>query len=548
MLLRKYSFGGSEELDIPSQWLKTRQRLLRQIKFQVNELLGFGNSELEPYGKFYLQEFKRHWEPCRHQDMIASMIQTQLVLGADFHAYSQAQRSHLRLLRSLPPGLKVTVALECFHSVDQKILDKFFHGKITEREFLKKINWDERWGFPWEHYRPLVQLAQNKGFKVKGLNRYFEERSVDTLSQRDRHSAEVIHSIRQDNPEDIIYCIYGDLHLANEHLPRNLREVFGCDDLPMTVIFQDSETLYFQLAHKGLENKVEVMRSGEDKFCIIGSPPWVKWQSYLIYLEHTFDQDLEDDDEDGAFDFTDHLHALVMILLSDLKVNVDLSELAVYTASDDVPITEEDMAPDKIALLESMIASERNFYLVEKSILYLSRFSTNHAASLAGMFVHFQLMNLKKLPLSFPADFTRYIWIEAISFFFSKWINHKRKAESLRELKARFAAIEEKGPVGEREPLLLALDQRMIDLLMAVNNTTRELRVVPEDPLAYVEAARLLGSMLGEKIFTFHKEGQLSLDELRGLLSFDISSKGFPEFYQNQVKRFESVGSTGGLT
>lgn len=532
----------------PSQWLKTRQRLLRQIKSQVNELLGFDNTELESYGKDYHSEFQKEWKPCKTQDLITSMIQTQLVLGGDFHAYSQSQRSHLRLLRSLPPGLKVTVALECFDSSDQEFLDRFLAGEISEKDLLSLTRWDEKWGFPWEHYRPLIQLALHKGFKVRGLNRFYEERTLGTLKLRDTHSAEVIRQIRESHPEDIIYCLYGDLHIADEHLPQALRTAFGEAELPMTIIFQDSETLYFELAHQGLENKVEAMQGGEDKFCIIGSPPWVKWQSYLIYLEHTFDQDLEEDDDDGNFDFTDHLHALVQILLTDLKLEVDVSELAVYTASDDVPITQEDLSDDKIDLLQELIARERNFYLVEKSILYLSRFSTNHAASLAGMFVHFQLMNLKKLPLDFPKDFTRFIWLEAISFFFSKWVNHKRKPESLRELKARFAAIGESSPVGDREPLLLALDQRMVDMLKIVSNTERPLKVSPENPVTYVEAARLLGSILGERIYRSYKGSRLTLSELQEILSFDITGEGFEEFYLEQVRRFESVGSVEGLS
>ncbi len=531
----------------PTQWLKTRQRLLRQIKSQVNELLGFDNTELQSYGKGYHDEFQKSWVPCKTQDLITSMIQTQLVLGGDFHAYSQSQRSHLRLLRSLPPGLKVTVALECFSSSDQVHLNSFMKGEVSEKGLLEKTGWSERWGFPWEHYRPLVQLALSKGFKVRGLNRFYEERTVGTLKLRDTHSAEVILKIRESFPEDIIYCIYGDLHIADQHLPAALRKTFGQSDLPMTVIFQDSETLYFDLANKGLEGKVEAMRGGEDKFCIIGSPPWVKWQSYLIYLEHTFDQDLEEDDDEGNFDFTDHLHALVQILLTDLKLDVDVSELAVYTASDDVPITQEDLEEEKILLLEEMIARERSFYLVERSILYLSRFSTNHAASLAGMFVHFQLMNLKQLPMSFPGDFTRFIWIEAVSFFFSKWVNHKRKPESLRELKARFASSEETSLREDQEPLLLALDQRMVDMLKVISKAERSLKVIPQNPGSYVEASRILGSILGEKIYRAYKGSQLTLLELQELLVYDISQKEFADFYLEQVRRFESVGSVEGL-
>lgn len=527
----------------PATWLKTRQSLLRAIRTQVRLLLGPQSPDLAEYSKAYQAEFgaKKGWQASHHHEVMTSWLETRLLLGGDFHAYSQSQRTHLRFLRSLPSGSSIVLALECFFSSDQPHLDRYMNGKMSEAAFLRKISWNEKWGFPFESYRPLLQLAKARGFRVRGVNKYYVRRTVETLRKRDEHAADILYKIKNDHPEALIYCIYGDLHLAEPHLPKSLKKRFAKTRRPLTIVFQDSEKLYFDVVKKNQDTSVEVMSCGKHKFCILGSPPWVKWQSYLIYLEHTYDQDLEEDDESREFDFTDHIHSLVKILMKDLNLRLSTSDLAVYTAQDDFLSTKTKRAGNASSVLNWLVERDKSFYWVESSALYLSRFSTNHAASLAGTYLHYKLMKVERSPFQFPDDFVKCIWVEGIAFFLSKWINPKRKADSIREIQAQFRADLKNEKIG-REALLLAIEQRLREAEFVRTGHWRELKRRPRSAFSYVEAARILGSILGENLFLHYKGGHLDQKTLLRWLEVSFDDETFGAVYQSALRLISKNG------
>lgn len=137
-----------------------------------------------------------------------------------------------------------------------------------------------------------------------------------------------------------------------------------------------------------------------------------------------------------------------------------------------------------------------------------------------------------------PQDFLGLIWIEAVGFFVSKLINHKRKAETVRDLKNQLAVTspDDHG----REALLLALDQRMREVIAVHTDRFRPLKVKPRRKASYIEAARLLGHMLGEKLYLSYRNGRISGDKLLEVLSQDMSHPNFDQFYLSMVKRLES--------
>ena len=79
--------------------------------------------------------------------LIKEIEKARLILGADFHAYQQSQRSHLRILRSLDPSLPIVLGLECFEVQHQSYIDAYLAGVLTDDELLRKTKWKQRWGF-----------------------------------------------------------------------------------------------------------------------------------------------------------------------------------------------------------------------------------------------------------------------------------------------------------------------------------------------------------------------------------------------------------------
>ncbi|MGE0764712.1 MAG: ChaN family lipoprotein [Bdellovibrionales bacterium] len=514
-----------------AEWIKTRQQFLAQIKRQVQSRLGRVPRDLNAYIRRYNAEFNRPWQKSSHADLRKSVAESEVILGADFHAFSQSQRIHLRILRELPVERPVVLALEALAATDQMAIDQFMSGKLSEAQFLAQVKWDQAWGFPFENYKPLFELARERRFKVVGLNRHHTMgKMLHALPRRDQFGAEVIARWRERQPKALIYVVIGDLHLASGHLPAALQRVGKSRVL---TILQNSEHLYFRLAKHGQEHKVDVMRAKGGRFCVLGSPPWVKWQSYLMYLEQTYDRDIDA----GGMDYTDYVASYAVFIARDLGVQASLEDMAVFTP-DQINVwrqLQRGLKADEKRMARAMIKCDRSFLLPQTGVLFLSRASINHAATLAGQFLHANLGDRTKTAWSFPSQFEAQIWIEAIGFFCSKLINHKRKADQLADLKTQLVAADPKGR--GKDVLRLALAQRLSEL----TGKPRKLNFRPRRKEAYLEAARIVGHMLGDRLYQTVADKHMSMSEVVRLMQYDPTAAGFRDLYHAWVAKIDTA-------
>jgi len=514
------------------EWLRSRKNLLEQVKSQVRLRLGPLTPVLKRYAQGLNADFKGRWRACSAQDLKRALQKAKVVLNADFHAYAQSQRAQVRLLRDHVGAREVVLAVECVaERFDPQIAD-FLAGELSETEFLQAVDWSKNWGFPWEHYRPLFELARDRGFRVVGLGR----NHLASLNQRDQLAAKrILHWLRE-LPEALIFVVIGEFHLAKNHLPRALaRGLKNPSDL--MIVHQDVEPLYFQLARNNRENGTEYLRGPNGRFCIMGSPPWMKWQSYLMYLEETYDRDLQ---EDLAIDYSDHVLSLVEILENDLKVETRKSHLQVYCSNSKTSLARlrVSLTPKQEKAVLYHLEHDQSFFVPQKGWLYLSRATINHASSLAGQYVHAQLCGRQRTLWNMPQDFLPLIWIETVGFFFSKWINPKRKAETLESIRLQLAASHprEQG----RGALLLALDHRLSEVLLAKTGRLRRAQYKPKNNMAYLDAARIVGSMMGERLFQKVRSRTISLKLLQSYLKMSVDDAGFQKFFWKLIREIES--------
>ncbi len=512
------------------EWLRTRKNLLDEVKTQVQVRLGPLPPALKRYAKSLEQEFRRPWKTCSEKELRGKLNKAQVILGGDFHAYAQSQRAHVRVLRDLISRPKIILALECLAQSKERVAADFLAGRISESRFLELSEWEKNWGFPWENYRPLFELARDRGFEVRGLNH-----SKSSLASRDRWSARQIVKISADEPSALIYVVMGEWHMAAAHLPKQLQKYFSREG-QVAVLFQDVEKLYFKLASVRREAKADYLKSSGGRYCLMVSPPWMKWQSYLMYLEQAYDRDLQ---EDLAIDYSDHVASLVELIEGDLKIQVPKARVQVYC-----PNSQNSLAKLKLTLPKKLsrglvyhLERSLSFYIPEKEWMYLSRATINHASSLAGQFVHGSLSHRRRTLWDMPHDFLPLIWIEALGFFFSKWINPKRKAETLESIRLQLAA---RRPADEgRKALLLALDHRLSEVVWVQTGRLRRPRYSPRDLPAYLEASRIVGSMLGERLFQKVRSRTISFAQLMSYLKVNVEGKDFPEFYWDLIRAIE---------
>lgn len=533
-----------DSLNDLKKWIRIRKDLYVQMERQVRHRLGEDTAELMQYRKFYDKEFTKKWTASTKEALWQQIEKSQVVMVGDFHALHQSQKAQLRILRHIPKERKTILAVEFLEAADQDKISKFISGKMSEREFLRSIQWQAKWGFPWEHYRPLMRWAQKHKIIVRGLNKTYKKRTATTLKSRDVFAGKKIAEMVTEYPDHLVFVVYGDLHLAGPHIPLEIVKTLGPAFAKKVVrVFQNSEQIYFQLLNRGLESSTDLVRLSQNVFCLMSVPPWVKWQNYLMYLERTYDIGLDEDDEGDEFvlDYTDHVGRYVKIIAEELGLVVSTAGLSVYTAQDSSFWEQVRGHYDEKTQgwIEAMIADEMSFYLPEIRAAYLARGTVNHAASLAMRYVHGQVCGAKRLLACVPEDFLGLIWIEGIAYFGSKIINHKRKTDTIADIKSSLAS---RGPVDlGKEALQLALAQKMHELMVITGVVNHRLQAQPRKKWSYLLAANLLGGMLGERLYGGYSKALVSPSTLQSFLKKPFENESFRLAYFDIVEVIESL-------
>ncbi|MBT8453117.1 MAG: ChaN family lipoprotein [Deltaproteobacteria bacterium] len=78
------------------------------------------------------------------------------------------QYAILRQLHREEPSL--AVGMEMFQVPFQEPLDKWSAGEIDETVLRRDTEYDQRWGFDFSMYRPILEYARNRGIEVVALN------------------------------------------------------------------------------------------------------------------------------------------------------------------------------------------------------------------------------------------------------------------------------------------------------------------------------------------------------------------------------------------
>jgi hypothetical protein len=520
----------------PKEWIHLRQDLFARVHSHVEALLGEPSKALEVYQREYEQEFSKSWKISVRAALFAKMEHAQFIFVGDFHALRQSQKAQLRLLKGLKNPKDLILCVEFIEARHQKYMDAYLAGKMSEREFLRAVEWKRNWGFPFDHYRPLIRFAQKNKVRIFGINLRLEGRSLKTLRKRDVFSANKIAEINRSFPTQKLFITFGDMHLAKSHLPKKLRALLGEKVEKKSIfIFQNSEKIYFQLLKKEIEHQVDIVRLSENRFCLQNVPPWVKWQNYLTFLEMQYDRDLDDE-----IDLTDDVARYVKIIAQDLGISVRSDHFEIYGSEDakSWDQLQKGLKSADIKFVRSWIEDGRSFWVPQTGVGFLARSSVNSVAQLAMSIVFAELSGQKKLLSLYPQDFLKLIWFEAVQYFGSKMINPKRKTSTLNDLKLELFA---KNPVDKgREALQLALKQKMLELMHLSGSRKARESLGPAKLKAAQEAAKILGGMLGEKMYYAYRKKILSKANLVGILRKPIESPEFQNIYWEILEIIEN--------
>lgn len=83
-----------------------------------------------------------------------------------------------RLHADLPKGAPMAIGLEQVQVQFQPALD-YYIGKTIDLEQMKElVQWDKRWSWPFEQYRPIFETARELGIQLVALNVDSEDLAV----------------------------------------------------------------------------------------------------------------------------------------------------------------------------------------------------------------------------------------------------------------------------------------------------------------------------------------------------------------------------------
>ncbi len=542
------------------QQLNALQRsLYEKAVDEAKQLASIGAPTILNYSEKYLRSLPKNFDVCEKNDVIDAMANHQIVLYGDFHTLRQSQRGLVRLLRSFEekfPNRRIVLALEMFKARDQKYIDAFLEGRLKEERFLEKTSYEKEWSFPWHNYRMLMDYAQDHNIDVIGINT--DNAGKDPLSVRDRFAAETMHRIVREDASALVVCLIGEYHLADPYLPHCLKETFlSSNDEPRLMrIFTNVDQYYFQNdSIQGFEGS-EYLQLKPADYCILNTPPWIKWQSYVIWEEtrgigqHNLD-DWEDRDialyVEDSFDIDSQALEILRTLGGFLGLNLESSALTGFSVqlNPGESVLKHYIRKYRVPLKDLHAHSHRISvdglsYLVPAGIMFLRDLSLNGFAEVCGQYL--ACVGWREHRTSHVTEaFCRRVLQFAGGVVAAKILNPRRKGSDLWDYRKLLQQTKGKRLIGSAQ-LKREATRWLFRFLEKVEKngserlSTKWLQTIAHwDDQSFYEISRVIGEVIGQEIYRAVLRQKIPADALRDLFT-TISSESAADKVQRLAR------------
>lgn len=98
--------------------------------------------------------------------VLTDLSRADVVYLGETHDQLADHEAQLTLIQSLHHELtagkhrSLAIAMEMFQRPFQPFLDQYIAGDISEAELRSQTEYEQRWGYPWAYYAPILQFAQ----------------------------------------------------------------------------------------------------------------------------------------------------------------------------------------------------------------------------------------------------------------------------------------------------------------------------------------------------------------------------------------------------
>ncbi|OGQ46006.1 MAG: hypothetical protein A3I05_05295 [Deltaproteobacteria bacterium RIFCSPLOWO2_02_FULL_44_10] len=523
--------------------LKLHQRLYRRNRDVIESSVLVEEPGFDQYERSYSQYVRDYRTLSSHEQMVKALLRADIIYVGDYHTLNQSQRSFLRILKTtVVEDPHFIVGLELFHERYQPFIDRYLAGKITEKTFLQRVKLKEHWVFDlWENFKPIFDFCRYHHIPIQAID---AAPYGSTVRERDRATAKLIARLQQEHPQKKFFVFIGDLHIAPPHLPRDVKREMKKAHLSYRdiILYQNSVPIYWKLAKEELQDRVEVVYVDDRSYCRMHTPPIIAQQSYLNWLDH----------EEGEIDYGNVRQSfleLVEQISTFLGMRIkqkDLESVEVFTAGDLSFLKRlreaKVFSKEEIETIKHQILSSESYFIAKTRFVYLATLSLNHAAEEASHFMK-HVCSGSESPRELIDAFYANILHEALGFWGSKIINHKRKCpheQDFRELVAYFESIHV--PVDRR------LEQESAHLILEyLRHEQKGKPLEYADIFAtrmdlFISVTHALGYMLGEKLYYGLMDNVISKKEIRQLFCRAWRQKGEPlTVYWKIKKKLQTV-------
>src|SRR5439155_17601628 len=139
--------------------------------------------------------------------------------------------------------------------------------------------------------------------------------------RRDLGVARRIARLMQENPTQTLIVVFGESHLASNHLPARVRAILGRKGIAPRdlVLLQNVDALYWKLQESGLV-EARAVRVHEGCYCVFNATPIEKYESFRQYLNKCIE-------EDSCGDWTVLAQTLMEIMMNFLALDKHAASL-----------------------------------------------------------------------------------------------------------------------------------------------------------------------------------------------------------------------------
>jgi len=338
------------------------------------------------YLREFTQAFRQYEKAISPEDLDQKISEANIVLIGDYHALSASQRYAASLVEKIASTRPVVLCVEAVLSRDQCILDSWWRREIGEDELRKRLRFDREWGYEWQPFYDLLSTARDHAEAIYGLDCMPRE-DMRRIRSRDRHAAAKISDARRQHPSAVIVVLFGESHLAPQHLPKLIRQ-----DLPgdcLVTVLQNVDALYW----KAVGENAGAVSISQDAVCVFNSSPLEKYESYRLCLERW--------NSDDHTDFAPAVYNVIFSLARTLGFRLD----SPHNGTQPKYLT--DSLPEVVNVLEATIedfelfaASDATqsratkaidsggcYYLPDSNQFFIREFNMPHVAAEAARFL-----------------------------------------------------------------------------------------------------------------------------------------------------------------